>query len=128
MHESDSENNNRSQPVGKQVVTLVRLCNRQGEMLLFALAVASLCMFLAPAHAQPLQAGIEQSATIGQVAPPLQAGAAFDERNLPRLHTQTGWYLVPNWYGGLWHRETQTDKVGFVPVTHTSRRDKLRGY
>ena len=79
-------------------------------------------------YAQPLQAGIQQSAVIGPVAPPLQAGATFDERNLPPLHTRTGWYMIPNWYAGLWHREVQTDKVGlFRTVTHASRRDRLRG-
>jgi hypothetical protein len=86
------------------------------------------CIFLPPAGAQPLQAGIQQTESIGPVAPPLQAGAAFDQRNLGPLHTKTGWYLIPNWYAGLWHREMQTDKIGlFRTVNHVSRRDRLRG-
>ncbi|MBU6450610.1 MAG: hypothetical protein KGS72_02450 [Cyanobacteria bacterium REEB67] len=77
--------------------------------------------------AQPLQAGITENTTIGPMPAPLQAGSTFDEHNLPPLHTRTGWYEIPAWAAGYWHRETQTDKVGFRTITHESRRDRLRG-
>jgi len=93
----------------------------------FISAISLFCIQLC--DAQPLQGGIESNDTIGPVAPPLQAGATFDEHNLPALHTRTGWYMVPGWFAGLWHRETQTNKIGlFRTVTQVSRRDRLRGY
>ncbi|MBS1992042.1 MAG: hypothetical protein JSS83_16080 [Cyanobacteria bacterium SZAS LIN-3] len=96
---------------------------------LLSFGLTCLLVWHLPAWAQPLQGGVEERAEIGPVAPPLQAGATFDERNLPALHTTRGWYMVPNWFAGLWHRETQTDKVGlFRTVTHASRRDRMRGY
>jgi len=105
-------------------------CDKTISILIVStLLLLSRCAFLRAACAQPLQAGIEQTDAIGPVSPPLQAGATFDERNLPAMHTRTGWYLIPTWCAGLWHRETQTDKLGFLrTVTHTSRRDRLRGY
>ncbi len=94
----------------------------------FATANFSFSSLFPSACAEPLQAGVTQTETIGPVAPPLQAGATFDERNLPPLHTRTGWYMIPTWYAGLWHREFQVDKVGLLrTVKHTSRRDRLRG-
>ena len=103
----------------------------KSAQILGAIGLCFFCILFLPSHcpAQPLQGGIETTDTIGPVAPPLQAGSTFDEHNLPALHTRTGWYMVPTWFAGHWHRETQTDKIGlFRTITHASRRDRLRGY
>ena len=91
------------------------------------LLILALTVGINASVAQPLQAGITENTTIGPMSAPLQAGATFDEHNLPPLHTRTGWYEIPRWAAGYWHRENQTDKVGFRTITHPSRRDRLRG-
>lgn len=80
--------------------------------------------------AEPLKAGIEHVERVAPVNPRLLPGQIFDERNLPPLGTTTGWYRIPNWYAGNWHRETQVISgfFGLVKTASKSSRNERRGY
>ena len=93
--------------------------------------IASLLLYFncgLPGAAEPLQGGVEHSEELAPVDSRLLPGQVFDQRNLPPQGTTTGWYLIPNWYAGLWHRETQVNKIRFKNVERVSRRDSRRGF
>jgi hypothetical protein len=59
----------------------------------------------------------------------LQAGATFQESSLPPQNTGRGWYRIPSWFAGYWHREEMIEKQPGQPDRRTlSRRDMRRGY
>lgn len=59
----------------------------------------------------------------------LQAGATFQESSLPPQNTGRGWYRIPSWFAGYWHREEMIEKQPGQPDRRVqSRRDMRRGY
>jgi hypothetical protein len=69
--------------------------------------LVSLCYPLL-ARAEMLQGGVQMSEALPAVQPDLRAGAAFNPANLPQAATVGGWYLIPAWAAGTWHRDTMT--------------------
>ncbi len=109
----------------------------------FACSLAIFLSLLAPfvitaaALAQPLQeqqdsvdtAPVEFRATVAPVPLKLQAGATFQESNLPPQNTGKGWYRIPSWFAGYWHREALIEKkFGYPDRRQVSQRDMRRGY
>ncbi len=94
-------------------------------------------VIIAAAHAQPLQeqqdsaetAPLEFRATVAPVPLKLQAGATFQESNLPPQNTGKGWYRIPSWFAGYWHRDALVEKkFGYPDRRQVSQRDMRRGY
>lgn len=62
-----------------------------------------------PVSAEMLQGGVSDLAeALPPVQPNLRAGANFNEANLPAMGTVRGWYWIPYWAAGVWHRQTMT--------------------
>jgi hypothetical protein len=75
------------------------------------IALLFLLMILTPLPAltEMLQGGVrELSEALQPVQPSLRAGASFNEANLPAMGTVRGWYWIPAWAAGTWHRQTMT--------------------
>lgn len=51
----------------------------------------------------------------------------FAEADLPRENTEEGWYRIPHWRAGKFHREHQTDHAITGDVTIVSRVDHVYG-
>ena len=66
----------------------------------------------------PLQGAVEHSASLPPMEPNLRPGMPFDERYLPPLDTEEGWYWIPRWAAGMWHRDqvTQQGKIAFLKL------------
>ncbi len=78
------------------------------QLLLILLATCFLGNLYLPAGAEPLQGGVSLSETLPAVEPALRAGSTFNEANLPAMGTTQGWYWIPTWAAGIWHREVMT--------------------
>lgn len=48
------------------------------------------------------------SEALPPVDPRLQAGSIFNEQSLPKPQLNNDWYMIPAWYAGSKHMETQT--------------------
>lgn len=72
---------------------------------------------------------VEFRATVAPVPLKLQAGATFQETNLPPQNTGRGWYRIPSWFAGYWHRDALIEKkFGYPDRRQVSQRDMRRGY
>ena len=71
--------------------------------------------------AEPLQGKVEASTELPAIPPELRAGRAFKDENLPAMGTSQGWYWIPSWFAGTWHREVQTNFTPIGPKTELSR-------
>jgi hypothetical protein len=72
---------------------------------------------------------VEFRAAVPPVPLRLQAGATFQEANLPLQNTGKGWYRIPSWFAGYWHREALIErKFGYPDRRQVSQRDMRRGY
>lgn len=94
------------------------------------LKVSLACIFILsslPVVAEVLQGGIEHSENMPPVEPALRAGAIFNESVIQSLSAEEGWYWVPAWMVGSWHRETETKCTWLGNFTHLSRTDKFCG-
>jgi hypothetical protein len=58
--------------------------------------------------AELIDGGVSLSEALPPVHPSLRAGATFDQANLPAMGTTGGWYWIPSWAAGTWHREVMT--------------------
>jgi len=77
----------------------------------------------------PLQGSVRLSETLPPVPPQLRAGVVFNAGNLPANDTSTGWYRIPSWFAGTWHREFETDTLPNGKVqTQLSRVDVQHGH
>ena len=74
-----------------------------------ACLVSLLVLLVLPCQAEMLQGGVSD---LAEALPPVQAnlraGANFNEANLPAMGTIRGWYWIPSWAAGIWHRQTMT--------------------
>jgi hypothetical protein len=74
-----------------------------------ALLVLIFILLPSPGLAELLQGGVSDLAeALPPVQPSLRAGANFNEANLPAMGTVLGWYWIPAWAAGIWHRQTMT--------------------
>jgi hypothetical protein len=64
--------------------------------------------FASAVSAETIDGGVNMSETLPPVQPTLRAGADFNAANLPAAGTTAGWYWIPPWSGGTWHREMMT--------------------
>lgn len=79
-------------------------------------------------EAAPQRTGEMQfSAKVDAVGPELRPNKLFAEANLPQQETEDGWYKIPAWRAGKFHREKQTDHTLFGDVTIASRVDHVYG-
>lgn len=71
---------------------------------------------------------LKHLSVLPRVNPQLRPGIIFSDTSLPRTDTNEGWYWIPKWKAGKWHRETQ--KVTNEQETRTmiSRADNFRGW
>jgi hypothetical protein len=74
-----------------------------------------------------LQGGVIHSEIVPAVEPTLRAGATFNESNIQKIPKEEGWYWVPRWIAGNWHREVQTAFTENGPVTQRNRSEKHFG-
>jgi len=78
---------------------------------------------------KPLAGGISLSRKVTAIPASLQKGAIFNKANLPKTKIVNGWYWIPSWLAGVWHRETVTDlNEDGSQNTHTERADHLWGH
>src|SRR5690606_29896327 len=54
-----------------------------------------------------LSGGIKHAQEMEPLAPALQAGSRFDERELRKIVPQDYWYRIPVWLAGVWQRDEQ---------------------
>lgn len=66
-------------------------------------------------------------AKIGAVDSHFRPNKLFAEADLPRENTEEGWYRIPFWRAGKFHREHQTDHAITGDVTIVSRVDHVYG-
>ena len=91
--------------------------------LLIILQLSTLSAYSGPM----LQGGVIHSEIVPAVEPSLRAGATFNEGNIQKIPKEEGWYWVPRWIAGSWHRETQTAYTENGPVTQRNRSEKHFG-
>lgn len=74
------------------------------------------------ASAKTLSATIEHKKVLPAVPPELQAGATFDEQNIP-VATASKWFKIPSWFAGSWMRTRVKKKVlGMVAASVADKR------
>jgi hypothetical protein len=76
--------------------------------LLTTVLVIVIASFSGGVSAETIDGGVNMSETLPPVQPTLRAGADFNAANLPAAGTTAGWYWIPPWSGGTWHREMMT--------------------
>lgn len=94
------------------------------------LVIAIIFAVPSTAFAQPV---LEGKVHHSERLPPLDSnflpGHIFDESRLPPMGTNSGWYRIPNWFAGVWHRDTIIQKglLGIKSEVQNSR-NMRRGY
>lgn len=67
------------------------------------------------------------SSKVEAVEPKFRPNKLFAATNLPEEGVEDGWYLIPAWRAGKFHRESQTDHTLFGDQTIVSRVDHVYG-
>ena len=75
-----------------------------------------------------LKGRVEHSVSLPPLGSALRAGAVFDESLLGNTSQDEGWYQIPEWLAGSFHRETLTTRLGLFTVKVLSRTDYGHGY
>lgn len=88
------------------------------RLFLLLLIVLAMVSFSSQAKGEPVPSGNQKV-----VPKTLQAGATFDDRNLPQ-QTINGWYRIPAWFAGATIRTETVDPSGRV---EKSVRQRERG-
>lgn len=76
---------------------------------------------------RPFTGQMEFSTKVAPVEPMFRPHKLFAESNLPSEGTEEGWYQIPAWRAGKFHRETQTDHTLFGDVEIVSKVDHVYG-
>lgn len=76
---------------------------------------------------KPLSARLDFVEKVDPVSKAFQPGKLFAEVNLPSEATSDGWYPIPSWRAGMFHRDTQTNHTLFGDVTINSSVDHIYG-
>ncbi len=77
--------------------------------------------------AKPLSGRMQFAETVEPVDKAFQPNKLFAEASLPGEATSDGWYPIPEWRAGKFHRETQTNHSIFGDVTIKSSVDHVYG-
>lgn len=78
--------------------------------------------------AKTLSGTIEHKKVLPAVPPELQAGATFDEQNIP-VATASKWFKIPSWFAGSWMRTRVKKKVlGMVAASVADKRVRHFGH
>jgi len=126
-----------------KIVRLNALLGRSGEYLpllmnkdrdfcvkISVFIAVAILVFFQP-HAAEAQEPEKQrfQANVAPVPLTLQAGATFQESSLPPQNTGKGWYRIPSWFAGYWHRREMVERnFGYPDRRQISLRDMRRGY
>ncbi len=76
---------------------------------------------------RPLNGQMEFSEQVAPVDPAFKPHKLFALDNLPPEGTEDGWYQIPAWRAGKFHRESQTNHTLFGDVTIQSKVDHVYG-
>lgn len=76
---------------------------------------------------KPLSGAMEFSETVPPVDAKFKPHKLFAAENLPQEETEDGWYQIPAWRAGRFHRDTQTNHSIFGDVTINSSVDHVYG-
>ncbi len=109
-------------------------------MLILAFCIAAPC-FSSPAlnstapmassyayGSAPPKEMLKHLGALPRVNPHLRPGIIFSDTSLPATDTNEGWYWIPKWKAGKWHRETQRVINQRETRTMISRADNFRGW
>lgn len=97
-------------------------------MTLFILLTTAAGVSVHEVFAKTLSGTIEHKKVLPPVPPELQAGATFDEQNIP-VATASKWFKIPSWFAGSWMRTRVKKKVlGMVAASVADKRVRHFGH